>query len=191
MGAYVYYSYEQWGRGYIGARSRSPVNDDYLGSYTDKSFSPTEKIVLCECDTMKEALAIERQLHHFFDVVHNAHFANRAMVTSSAFIREWSDEQREEKRQRMVERNTSDEHKQDMRENNPMFREEVRLKCVGNKSRTGMKNSEEMNEKIRKGVRKLKWINDGTRSKRIPSTEEKPEGWMWGRHYSERRRRRG
>ena len=191
MGAYVYYSYEEWGRGYIGARSRSPVGDEYLGSYTDTTFNPTEKIVLCECDTMEEALSIEKQLHHFFDVVNNSHFANRAMVSSSAFIREWTDEQRQEKREQMVARNTSDEHKQNMRENNPMFREEVRLKCVGNKSRTGMTNTEESNEKRRKTVGQSKWVNDGTGSRRLKPGEEKPEGWEWGRHFSRRRRKRG
>ena len=45
---YVYYSYEEFGRGYIGCRTCNclPEEDDYLGSYHDETFSPTNKIVL-------------------------------------------------------------------------------------------------------------------------------------------------
>ena len=83
--AYVYYSYEQWGRGYIGARGRDPVDDIYFGSFKDTTFEPTEKIVLEVFDTMEEALEAEVLLHEFFDVAVNPHFANRAKQTSKGF----------------------------------------------------------------------------------------------------------
>ena len=85
MTAYVYYSYEEWGRGYIGARSRSPEGDDYLGSYRDKTFKPTNKVVLAEFDTFEEALEAEWRLHEFFDVTVNPHFANRCRATRKFF----------------------------------------------------------------------------------------------------------
>lgn len=84
---YVYYSYEEWGRGYIGKRSSllSPEMDPYLGSFSDKTFHPTQKIILGIFDTSEEALAAEIVLHDFYGVHKNPHFANRAKQTSSKF----------------------------------------------------------------------------------------------------------
>lgn len=84
---YVYYSYEEWGRGYIGKRSSllPPEVDPYLGSFSDKTFRPTQKIVLEIFNTSEEALAAEIVLHDFYDVHKNSHFANRAKQTSSKF----------------------------------------------------------------------------------------------------------
>ena len=78
---YVYYSYEPWGRGYIGTRECWwPPEEDtsYFGSYTDKTFNPTEKIVIQTFDTQPEAYAAETELHEFYQVHINPHFANRA-----------------------------------------------------------------------------------------------------------------
>lgn len=87
---YVYYSYEEWGRGYIGKRSSSvhPDDDVYLGSFKDKTFKPTRKIILAIFDTAKEALECEILLHNFYNVAQNPHFANQAKQTSSRFC--WS-----------------------------------------------------------------------------------------------------
>ena len=86
--AYTYYSYEEYGRGYIGARSKSPIGDDaYMGSFKDKSFNPTQKIILAEFSSMEEAIEVEVALHNYFDVAENPHFANRAKQTSSGFSR--------------------------------------------------------------------------------------------------------
>ena len=84
---YVYYSYEQWGRGYIGRRSSEvhPSVDPYMGSFRDKTFAPTEKIVLAEFDSAKEAIQCEINLHAFFAVDNNPHFANRSRQTSTGF----------------------------------------------------------------------------------------------------------
>ena len=46
---YTYYSYEEWGRGYFGSRSCDclPEEDiNYFGSFKDKNFKPTQKIIL-------------------------------------------------------------------------------------------------------------------------------------------------
>ena len=84
---YVYYSYEEWGRGYIGKRSSKvpPEVDSYMGSFTDKSFRPTEKIIIEVFDTEKEALQAEILLHNFYQVDRNPHFANRSRQTSTGF----------------------------------------------------------------------------------------------------------
>jgi len=85
---YTYYSYEEFGRGYIGKRSCkcSPEEDvKYFGSYKDKTFKPTQKIILETYDTTTEAIAAEIKLQHFFKVVPNPHFVNRAYQTSTKF----------------------------------------------------------------------------------------------------------
>ena len=86
---YVYYVYEQWGKGYIGVRSCSviPEKDSYFGSYRDKKFCPTEKIILMTFSTRKEAEYAEYRLHKFFSVVENKHFANKAKNILNGFSR--------------------------------------------------------------------------------------------------------
>jgi len=78
---YVYYSYEPWGRGYIGKRECCCLPEEdvkYFGSFTDKTFNPTEKIIIETFDTRKKAYEAEEKLHKFYDVKNNPHFANRA-----------------------------------------------------------------------------------------------------------------
>jgi hypothetical protein len=85
---YTYYSYEEWGRGYIGSRKSkvSPEQDiSYFGSYKDKTFHPTQKIILTQHNTREEALAAEMRLHEFYDVANNSHFANLSKLTSVRF----------------------------------------------------------------------------------------------------------
>lgn len=84
---YVYYSYEEWGRGYIGKRSSKvpPSQDSYMGSFKDKTFRPVHKIILAVFETSKQALEAEIALHSFYKVDENPHFANQARQTSSGF----------------------------------------------------------------------------------------------------------
>lgn len=87
MPCYVYYSYEEWGRGYIGVKMNSdPETDGYYGSYQDKTFNPTCKVVLGVYETPDQALKAEIELHNFFSVDINPHFANQARQTSTGFI---------------------------------------------------------------------------------------------------------
>lgn len=87
---YTYYSYEEWGRGYIGAKPSgcicSPEEDPYVGSFSDKTFKPTQKIVLGVYSSPEECLKAEIKLHSFFEVDINPHFANRAKQTSTGFL---------------------------------------------------------------------------------------------------------
>jgi hypothetical protein len=85
---YVYYSYEEWGRGYIGKRECKCLPQDdikYFGSFRDKTFRPTQKVILETYNNREEALDAEISLHNFFQVHTNPHFANKAKQTSKKF----------------------------------------------------------------------------------------------------------
>ena len=85
---YVYYSYEEFGNGYIGKRECKclPEEDiNYFGSFRDKTFKPTQKIILETFDSVEEALEAECVLHDFYEVDKNPHFANMAKQTSKKF----------------------------------------------------------------------------------------------------------
>ena len=86
---YTYYSYEEWGRGYIGSRGcKCPPEKDikYLGSSKDKTFKPTQKIIIKDdYTTREEAYADEIILQQYYKVAENPHFANRAYQTSTKF----------------------------------------------------------------------------------------------------------
>ena len=54
---YTYYSYEEWGKGYFGSRKCYCLPEDdvkYFGSYKDKNFNPTQKIILKRDYTTRE-----------------------------------------------------------------------------------------------------------------------------------------
>jgi len=85
---YVYKSFEEEGREYIGCRSCDCMPEEdtkYFGSFCDKTFFPTEKTILFVCETRQEASEIEIELHDFFDVAVNPQFANMAKATSTKF----------------------------------------------------------------------------------------------------------
>jgi len=86
---YVYYSYEEYGRGYIGSRTCKCLPEDdirYFGSFKDKTFKPTQKIILkSDYATREEAYVDEIILQEYYKVVENPHFANRAYQTSTSF----------------------------------------------------------------------------------------------------------
>jgi hypothetical protein len=86
---YTYYSYEEYGRGYFGSRGCKCLPEEdvrYFGTFKDKTFRPTEKIILKDdYNTREEAIADEIILHDYYDVANNPHFANRAKATSTGF----------------------------------------------------------------------------------------------------------
>jgi hypothetical protein len=86
---YTYYSYEEWGRGYIGSRGcKCPPEEDikYFGSFKDKNFKPTQKIILKDdYATREEAYADEIILQQYYHVVENSHFSNKVYQTSTKF----------------------------------------------------------------------------------------------------------
>lgn len=86
---YTYYSYEEFGRGYIGYRKcpegETPETDKYMGSYKDKTFKPTSKIILTVHSSAEEAVLAEIKIQNLYKVVENPHFANKAYQTSTRF----------------------------------------------------------------------------------------------------------
>lgn len=86
---YVYYSYEEYGRGYFGSRTCKCLPEEdvkYFGSFYDKTFKPTQKIIIKDdYATREEAYADEIILQEYYKVVENPHFANRAYQTSTGF----------------------------------------------------------------------------------------------------------
>ena len=87
---YVYKSFEEEGREYIGVRSCNCLPEEdtkYFGSFRDKTFKPIGKTILFVCETRKEVAEIEIELHDFFDVAVNPQFANKAKQTSTGFSR--------------------------------------------------------------------------------------------------------
>jgi len=86
---YTYYSYEEWGMGYFGSRSCECLPEEdikYFGSFSNKNFKPTQKIILkCDYETRADAIKDEVILHDYYDVAANPHFANRSKQTSMRF----------------------------------------------------------------------------------------------------------
>jgi len=144
---YVYYSYEPWGRGYIGKRECCCLPEEdvkYFGSFKDKTFKPTKKIILELFDNCESAFEAEILLHNFYQVDVNPHFANRAKQSSKHFeCRMYGDDnpaKREDCRKKISESKLG--------ENNPAKRPEVREKLK--KSAKSRKISQETRDKMSK-----------------------------------------
>ena len=167
---YVYYSYEEWGRGYIGSRSckRLPSEDvKYFGSFYDKTFAPTGKIIIAEFESREQALQAEIDLHSYYQVHLNTHFANKAKQTSKKFIHGDHDEE--------TKRKIGDA-------NRGLIRSEE-LKLFWSKQRRGKKKkpfSEEhrRNMGLAKRGKRGHWFTDGQQN---TIAFECPEGWRAGR----------
>ena len=95
---YVYYSYEEYGRGYFGSRTCKCLPEEdvkYFGSFKDKTFRPTQKIILkSDYATREEAYIDEITLQEHYKVVENSHFANRAYQSTTKFYYDTPLEQR-------------------------------------------------------------------------------------------------
>jgi len=183
---YVYYSYEEWGRGYIGCKPSGseclPEDDPYLGSFKDKTFNPTNKIILGVFKTPQECLDAEILLHDFFQVDINPHFANLARQTSTGFI---PFVKSEEHRRRISQALKGKKLSQQAIEK----RQKSRKYCPGeNHPFHGKTHTERAKEKIKKARAKQTnvgggcsypwWVNsngDRTRSQTCPG-----EGWKRG-----------
>lgn len=164
---YVYYSYEPWGRGYIGKRECLCLPEEdvkYFGSFRDKTFKPTEKIILELFDSRESALEAEIVLHNFYQVDINHHFANKAKQTSKHFecrtYGENNPAKRPECRKRISETKLG--------ENNPAKRPEVR-------------------EKLRLAAKNKKGVSQETRDKMSKSHKGKPptRGMLGKKHTQE------
>jgi len=147
---YVYYSHEEWGRGYIGVKFDSdPDIDNYFGSYSDQTFNPSQKIVLGRYEKPEEAIEAEILLHEFFKVDENPLFVNKSRQTSVKFF------------YNPVGRKHTEETKRKIGESN---KKALTGKTGPLSSRWGKKHSEETKERIRQKMLGRKKSNE-TRAK--------------------------
>jgi hypothetical protein len=167
---YVYYSYEEWGRGYIGVRSCKCLPEEdcaYFGSYKDQTFAPTEKIIIDKFESREEALQAEIALHLYYQVHANPHFANKAKQTSKKFDHGKHEE----------------ETKRKIGEGNRGLVRSEELKLLWSKQRKGKKKkpfSEEhkRNMSLAKMGKRGHWFTNGLQD---TLCWECPEGWWPGR----------
>ena len=167
---YIYYSYEPWGLGYIGKRECCclPEEDvDYFGSFRDKNFKPTEKIILETFNTVEEALKAECILHDFYEVDKNPYFANKAKQTSEKFYCSLKGESNPAKRPEVREKIRQGK----IGKNNPAKRPEVREKLSA--------------------ARKKRITTDETRQKMSESHKGRPSPkGMLGKKHSEEQKQK-
>jgi hypothetical protein len=93
---FVYLSFEESpnGRNYIGKRSTSTLEDGYLGSFKDDSFSPSHRIILGFYKTSEAAIQAEIQFQRVLNVVEDPSYANRSFQTSTKFYYDRTGEKR-------------------------------------------------------------------------------------------------
>ena len=206
---YVYYSFEEYGRGYIGKRECKclPEEDvNYFGSFHDKNFNPTQKIIIETFGSVEEALEAECSLHDFYEVDKNPHFVNMAKQTSVKFyccldgknnpmhgkigeqhpaygyrhskdiLQMFSERQRGEKNHMYGK----------FGKNHPSYgskrSEETRKKL--SERQIGEKNHRYGKKSWNSGKSVMMWITDGIESKYVFKTIEIPEGWYRGRTFN-------
>ena len=184
---YVYYSYEQFGRGYIGYRKcpegLTPETDNYLGSFRDKGFKPTEKIILFQDLTKLEAMEIEIKLHAFYNVKDNPNFANKSNAIAIGFNFSASGENNPNYGKKCYNNGI----------NNRYFspNEEIPEGYIkGDKEETCKKKSEAKKGENNSNYGKI-IINNGIKEIRISPNEEIPEGFIIGRKEETRQKRKG
>jgi hypothetical protein len=187
---YVYYSFENWGRGYIGSRSCDCLPEEdtaYFGSYSDKNFKPAQKIILrSDYKTREEAIADEITLHEFYDVGRNPQFANRAKQTSTKFDTTGKTLS-EETRIALKEAFTGEKNHRFGKKVSEATRQKISSSLVGRrlseetrqkliKLHTGRKRSEETRRKISESLKGKKY-NDEKRRK-ISDTLKGRKYWV-------------
>jgi len=84
---FLYNSFEEHpgGRDYIGAHSTEDLYDGYLGSFSDKSFKPTSRIIISFYPCRKSLIKAEISIQKMLNVVEDPQYANRAYQTSTGF----------------------------------------------------------------------------------------------------------
>jgi len=81
---YVYITVGEDGRLYVGSYTSYDnfENDNYYGSFTDKTFKPIKKIKVCECSSRNEAYEKEGELQTILEVDSNPDFANKCIQSA-------------------------------------------------------------------------------------------------------------
>jgi len=83
----LYLSFEEGptGRSYVGAHSTDDLYDGYLGSFTDKTFNPSGRIIIEYHKSRVSLLRAEETLQKVLDVVKDPHYANQSIQHGSGF----------------------------------------------------------------------------------------------------------
>jgi hypothetical protein len=177
---YTYYSYEEWGMGYFGSRSCEclPQEDvDYFGSFKNKVFNPTQKIILKDdYATRAEAIEDEVILHDYYDVAKNPHFANQAKQTSTGFTTfgvTFSEEQRKKISDRFKGRKLPPEH----------------IQKVANSNR-GKKRTEEQKQRMREAQKNRNYVPSEEARKKMSEARKGPKNHNYGKQLSEETKRK-
>jgi hypothetical protein len=174
---YVYYSYEEWSMGYFGSRTCKCLPEEdlkYFGSFSDKTFKPTQKIILKTYATREEAYVDEIILQEYYKVVENQHFANRAYQTTTKFYyvpsgSPWN-----------KGRTLSEEHRKKLSEigKNKKLSESHKIKLAN--SNKGKKRSEETRKKMSESAKNRVYDKDEW-SKKIKSSYKPRIPWNKGK----------
>lgn len=184
---YTYYSYEEWGRGYFGSRKCYCLPEEdikYFGSFYDKTFKPTQKIILkSDYATREEAYADEIILHDYYDVANNPYFANQSKQTCTKFSI-YGTSHSEETRKKISISNTGKTHSKETRE------KLSEINKGENNPKYGKSLSEETKRKQSEVMSDRKWWNDGCGNNKF-SIECPGEGWFLGRCEESRKKQSG
>ena len=167
---YTYYSFEEWGRGYLGSRGcfGFPEEDiKYFGSFKDKTFNPTQKIILSVHKTRSEAYRTEIILQDFFEVVKNPHFVNRVKQTTTGFTTQ-DFKHTNESKSKIGKASSERERTLDTRRKS-------------SESNLGQKRTEETRKKNSEAARGKKWWYNPLTRESTMSRECPGEDWKTGR----------
>jgi hypothetical protein len=198
----VYLSFEdnKIGRDYIGKHSSENPYDEYFGSFADKTFNPTDKIILEYAKSEEGAIKAEIRWQKAFQVVEDPHFANQSYQTSTGFRpRPWDEKTRKKVSEALLGAKnpmfgkTGEQNPFFGRKHTPKNRE---LLCELNQrkakdpewlakvSKKGKKEKESTRQKKREVNRGFWWIHlDGSTCR---STAHPGAGWERGRKRKEK-----
>ena len=172
----VYLSYEEGedGRMYVGKHSTTDPNDDYLGSFKDKSFNPVGKIILEIYGTSEEAILGEIFWQQTLQVVEDPRFANRAYQTSTGFKNPGGWNQSDESKQKISSSLSGVKKSEE-------WVERRRSKFGELAPFHGQNHSEDTKRKMSAAHRGKIWATDGESEMQLPAGSDIPDGWRRGR----------
>lgn len=100
-------------RYYIGVRSSkiNPEEDNYFGSFYDKTFKPTSKKILGLHSSREDAILAEIYWHNLFKVKNNPLFANQANQTSKGFDYDWTGKKYPEEAKNKISKHNKEYYK--------------------------------------------------------------------------------